>query len=143
MEKIKTRIRRLYFRIKHDYFSFDNVVFFIAIAACFIWTYSSLSAMSRNWELSQKISARKKELALLEYEVEVMELENAYYRSAEYQELSARAKQNKMLEGENLVYLPENSETARNKYETETEDASTPAEPSNFSQWMSFLFGIQ
>ncbi len=143
MEKLKTRLRRLYFRIKHDYFSFDNVVFFIAIVTCFIWTYSSLSAMSRNWELSQKISARKRELALLEYEVEVMEMENAYYRSAEYQELSARAKQNKILDGEKLVYLPENSEDARKKYEAKSEDAATTTEPSNFSQWMSFLFGIQ
>lgn len=143
MEKIKTKLRRFYFRIKHDYLSFDNVVFFIAIVTCFIWTYSSLSAMSRNWELSQKIAARKRELALLEYEVEVMEIENAYYKSTEYQELSARSKQNKILDGEKLVYLPENSETARKKYDAETNDDSATVEPSNFSQWMSFLFGIQ
>jgi len=70
-----------------------------------------------------------------------MELENAYYRSDEYAELSARAKLNKQLDGENLVYLPENSETAKNKYKTD--DSETAAsEPSNFSGWMSFLFGV-
>ena len=141
MEKYKTKLRRAYFRLKHDYLSFDNVVFFVAIAACFFWTYSSLSATSRNWELSQKLSARKRELALLQLEVEAMEVENIYYRSAEYQELSARAKQNKLLEGEHLVYLPENSEAARNKYDKIT-SADPIAEPSNFSQWMSFLFGF-
>lgn len=142
MEKFKTRLRRLYFRIKHDYLSFDNIVFVVAITACFFWTYSSLSATSRNWELSQKLAARKRELALLELEIETMELENAYYRSAEYQELSARAKQNKLLEGEHLVYLPENSEAARSKYgQVSTEVASTSG-PSNVSQWMSFLFGL-
>ncbi len=142
MENLKTKLRRFYFRIKHDYLSFDNIVFFVAIAACFFFTYDSLSATSRNWELSQKLSTRKRELALLQLEVETMELENAYYRSAEYQELSARAKQNKLLEGEKLVYLPENSEAARKKYDEKSEEpVETPA-PSNFSQWMSFLFGL-
>ena len=142
MEKFKTNLRRLYFRLKHDYFSFDNVIFFVAIAACVFWTYSSLSATSRNWELSQKLTTRKRELALLELEVETMELENAYYRSAEYQELSARAKQNKMLEGEHLVYLPENSEAAINKYSETTKEETPDKKPSNFSQWMSFLFNV-
>ena len=116
MEKIKTRLRRFYFRIKHDYLSFDNIIFFVAIIACFFWTYSSLSATARNWELSQQLTVRKKELA-------------------------ARSKLNKMFEGEHLVYLPENSETAKNKYKTEKDDTE-PAEPSNLSQWFSFLFGV-
>ena len=141
MEKFKTSLRRFYFRIKHDYLSFDNVIFFIAIAACIVWTYSSLSATSRNWELSQRLATRSMELSLIKYEVDKLELENDYYRSTEYQELSARAKQNKMLEGEHLVYLPANSELALNKYDATTE-TSTKQEPSNVSQWMSFLFGI-
>ena len=141
MENFKTRLRRFYFRIKHDYLSFDNVIFFVAIAACFFWTYSSLSATSRNWELSQKLEARKKERDLLQYEVDVMEIENIYYRSAEYQELSARAKQNKLLDGEHLVYLPENSEEAKNRDKADPVETAPTEEPSNFSQWMSFLLG--
>ncbi len=142
MEKIKTSIRRFYFRIKHDYLSFDNIVFFVAIITCFLWTYSSISATSRNWELSQRIAAKRKELEILRLETEIMESENAYYRSAEYQELSARAKQNKLFEGEKLVYLPENSEAARKKYDKNTEEDKQVAEPSKFSQWMSFLFNV-
>ena len=142
MEKFKTRLRRFYFRIKHDYLSFDNVIFFIAIAACIAWTYSSLSATSRNWELSQKLATKNMELSLIRYEVDNLELENDYYRSAEYQELSARAKQNKMLDGEHLVYLPANSETALTKYDANTNDSAETVAPSNVSQWMSFLFGI-
>jgi len=142
MEKYKTKLRRFYFRIKHDYLSFDNIVFFVAIIACFLWTYSSISATSRNWELSQKIAAKRKELEILKLETDIMESENAYYRSAEYQELSARAKQNKLLEGEKLVYLPENSEAARKKYSENAKDSEPTIEPSKFSQWMSFLFNV-
>lgn len=141
MSSLKQDLRRFYFHLKHYYLSRDNIIFFVAILLCAFWTYSSISAMSRNWELSQKIATRSRELALLKLEVETMELENEYYRSDEYAELSARAKQNKKLEGENLVYLPENSETAKNKYKPDA-TAATVAEPSNFSQWMSFLFGV-
>ena len=97
--------------------------------------------MSINWELSQKIATKSRELERLDLEVKTIELENIYYASEEYQELSARAKQNKLLEGEHLVYLPENSEAARTKYDKIT-SADPIAEPSNFSQWMSFLFGF-
>ncbi len=141
MEKLKTRLRRFYFRIKHDYLSFDNIIFFVAIIVCFFWTYSSLSATARNWELAQRLNVRKKELELLELEVETMEVENEYYRSIEYQELSARAKLNKIFEGEEMVYLPPNSEEAINKYNNADQEAPAP-EPSNSSQWFSFLFGI-
>ena len=49
---------------------------------------------------------RRREKALLELEVETLELENEYYLSAEYQELAARKYQGKMLAGETMVYLP-------------------------------------
>ena len=97
--------------------------------------------MSRNWKLSEKIETKKRELALLELEVETLELENDYYRSEEYEELSARAKQNKKLEGEELVYLPENSAEAKAK--TYEKEKPKEKDPSNFSKWMSFLFGIK
>ncbi|MBQ6130477.1 hypothetical protein IJI72_02190 [Candidatus Saccharibacteria bacterium] len=141
MSSLSHHLRRLYFRLKHYYLSRDNVIFFVAILLCIFWTYSSISAMSRNWELSQKIATRSRELALLRLEVDTMELENEYYRSDEYAELSARAKQNKQLEGEHLVYLPENSDSAKAQSKT-TSSEPTVVAPSNFSQWMSFLFGV-
>ena len=141
MPDLKTKCRRFYFKIKHDYLSFDNIIFVIAVIICFFWTYSSIVAMSRNWELSQRIATKERERDLLQLEVQTLELENEYYRSSEYQELSARAKQNKTLDGENLVYLPQNSEAAKNKYKT-TSAPESSNEPSNFSQWMSFLFGV-
>lgn len=141
MNKLKVNLRRLIFKLKHEYFTFDNILLLIAILFCLFWTYGSISSVSRNWELSEKIETRKRELALLELEVETLELENEYYKSAEYEELSARSKQNKKLAGENLVYLPENSAEAKSKT-YEKEKVAEP-EPSNFSKWMSFLFGLK
>ena len=141
MNKLKTNLRRLIFKLKHEYFTFDNILVLAAIVLCFFWTYGSIAAMSRNWKQTEIIETKKKELALLELEVDTLKLENEYYNSEEYQELSARAKQNKKLEGENLVYLPENSIEAKSK--TYKKEKVPEKEPSNFSQWMSFLFGTK
>ena len=135
------RLRRFAFKLKHEYFTFDNILIFVAVILCLFWTYGSISSMSRNWKLASDFETRKKELALLNLEVETLELENDYYRSEEYEELSARAKQNKKLEGEELVYLPENSAEAKAK--TYEKEKPKEKDPSNFSKWMSFLFGIK
>lgn len=145
MSGIKTRVRKAGYWIKHDLLVFDNVVLIVAFIFCLIWTWGSISSMSRNWNLAQELLNRQHEKALLELEVETLELENEYYLSSEYQELAARKYQNKMSPGETMVYLPPNSEQAKHKH-----DADAPAttvinteEMSNFAQWMAFLFGIK
>ena len=98
--------------------------------------------MTRNWYLEQRLVSKRQELALLQLEIDALELENRYYASDEYQELVARAKRNKLLDGESLVYLPENSDYARSKHtEIVTTEEETTEEPSNFEQWFSFIFG--
>ena len=95
--------------------------------------------MSRSWKLTERLSAEQKNLELLEVEVAALELENEYYKTAEYQELAARAKLNKKLPGENLVYLPANSDFAKNKHvikvvETEKREYTNP------EKWLNLLF---
>jgi len=139
MEKIKTRFRRLVYTVKHDWFRFENVLLVVALVCCLGWTYGAIVAMARNWELTEVLADKEYELAVVKLEVESLELENKYYASAEYQELAARAKMNKKAAGENVVYLSENSEYARDKHKTVgTKSAS---EKTNFAQWMTFLFG--
>ncbi|MBR3254171.1 hypothetical protein IKF88_00345 [Candidatus Saccharibacteria bacterium] len=139
MNGIKTAFRRLKYRLRHDFFSIENVVLVIAIAMCLTWTYQSIEAMSRNWELSDRLNTDKKTLELLEVEVETVELENEYYVSNEYQELAARKFANKQLPGENMVALPENSEVAKNKHKVVTV-AKEEKEYSNAEKWWMYLF---
>ena len=141
MSNIRTKLRQFRYWLKHDLLVFDNVVLLVALAFCLAWTWGSISAMSRNWSLAQEIQNRRRELALLELEVETLELENEYYASAEYQELASRKYQNKILPGETLVYLPENSFAARTKHANDATAETTVAETSNIQQWLQFLFG--
>ena len=140
---LKTKLRKTGYWLKHDLLVFDNVVIIVAAICCLIWTWGSISSMTRNWSLAQEVASRQREKALLELEVETLELENEYYLSAEYQELAARKYQGKKLAGETMIYLPDNSEAAKNKHKNSEADDATPVAPeaSNFEQWLTFLFG--
>ena len=139
MNKIKTTLRKLKYNLKHGFFSVENVVLMLAIIMCLVWTYQSIEAMSRNWELTDRLNTDKKSLELLEVEVEAAELENEYYKSDEYKELMARKFANKQLPGEHEVYLPENSEAAKNKHQT-VANAEKEREYSNIEKWWMYLF---
>jgi len=133
-------IRRFKYRLKHGFLSLENVVLVLAVILCLVWTYQSIEAMSRNWELVERLNAEQKTLQLLTLEVEAAELENEYYASDEYRELAARKFANKQLPGEHMVYLPENSETAKNKYKTNVALVKEEQDYSNFEKWLMYLF---
>ena len=139
MNKIKTFFRRIQYRLKHGFFTVENVVFLLAIIICSLCTFKSIESMTRNWELSERLNTERQNLELLKIETQMAELENEYYRSDEYQELLARKNVNKKLPGENMVSMPENSENAKNKHQT-VEKTVEQNEKSNFQKWILFLF---
>ena len=140
MNKLKTGLRRLNYRLRHDFLTVENIVLVLAIVLCLVLTYQSVVAMSRNWELTERLASEKKSLELLSVEVEAAELENEYYQSNEYQELLARKYLDKKMPGENMVIMPENSEVAKNKYQTVVITDKGDKEYSNFEKWMMYLF---
>ena len=134
------KYRRLVYKLRHDYFSVENVVLVLAVFLCLMWTYQSITAMSRNWSLTERLTAEKKSLELLNVEVETAELENEYYKSDEYQELLARRVLDKQLPGEKLVVMPSNSEDAKNKHKITTINEKKDKDYSNIEKWMMYLF---
>lgn len=140
MSKIKTLIRKIKYSLKHDFFSIENVVLLLAIILCFYWTMQSINAMSRNWDLSERLSTEKKQLELLSVEVEASELENQYFQTKEYQEILSRKHLDKMLPGEKMVVMPDNTENAKAKHQKNTDSVNDKENRSNFEKWMAFLF---
>lgn len=141
MSDTATKLRRFRYKFRHEFLTIENVILVLAIVLCLSWTYRSIEAMNRNWELSEKLRTAQKNLELKKIEIETAELENAYYETDEYKELAARKFANKQLEGENMVYMPENSEAAKNKHTTEVAEVTeTKKEYSNFEQWMMYLW---
>lgn len=144
MAEFRTKVRKFNYWLKHELLVFDNIILIIALVLCFSFTWGAISSMSRNWSLAAEVVSREREKALLELEVETLELENAYYLSEEYQELAARKYQGKKLPGETMIYLPKNSDYAKQKHAAISDDSTstTFGEMSNFEQWLQFLFGI-
>ena len=139
MNKLQTSWRRLKFKLKHDFLTVENVVLVVAILLCLVWTYQSITAMSKNWELAEMLTTEKKKLELLKVEVEAAEVENEYYKTDEYKELLARKYLDKKGVGENMVVMPNNSEEALVKHATVEVD-TVDKEYSNFEKWMMYLF---
>lgn len=139
MSGIKDGIRRINYKIKHDFLMVENIVLFLAIALCLVWAYQTIVAMSKNWELAESLSDKNRELELLSIETEALALENEYYKTDEYQEILARKYLNKKIPGENMVVMPENSESAKNKHKT-TKDSMEEKSYTNFEKWMMYLF---
>ncbi len=138
---MRDKIRRLKYRLKHDFLSVETIVLIVAVALCLMWTFQSINAMSRNWELTERLNMERQNLALITVEVEAAELENEYYASAEYQELLARKSAGKQLAGEHLVWLPENSDAAKNKHKKFDVPVEEPKkEYSNPEKWFQYLF---
>lgn len=141
MNDLGTRFRRLKYQFRHGFLTIENVVLIFAILFGLFCTYRSIEAMNRNWELAENLRASERALELKKIEIETAELENAYYETDEYKELAARKFAGKQLEGENMVYMPENSEEAKNKHATEVAtNAEEKKEYSNFEKWMIYLW---
>ena len=138
--KLRLRLRQFTYHLRNDFLSVENIVLVVAIFLCCLWTYQSVVSMSRNWQLHENLSTIKKEHDLLAIEIEAAELENAYYSSAEYQEVAARLYLDKKLPGEEMVALPDNSEAARTKHATVTATKPTEQKLSNFEKWLRFIF---
>jgi hypothetical protein len=138
MDKIKTQLRRLRYYTKKDFLTVHNVATAAALILGLVFSYNTITATTRNWQLEQKMKERSLEAKVLQLEVDTLKLEQEYYKTEEYQEIMARAKQGKMLDGETMVILPDNSEKAIKKYEDF--DGDTTSERSNFEEWLDFLF---
>lgn len=137
------KVRQLKYRLKHDFFSAENIVLVAAVVMCLVWTFQSIEAMSRNWTLTERLNAERHDLELITIEVETAELENEYLKSTEYQELAARRLAGKQLPGEHLISLPPNSEAAKTKHQAiadTTDSADASSNYSNPEKWLMYLF---
>ena len=138
MDKIKTKLRRVKYYTKKDYLTVHNIAAAAALILGLVFTYNAITATTRNWQLEQKLKEITLQSEKLKLEVETLQLEQKYYDTDEYKEIMAREKQGMMLEGETMVILPDNTETAKTKY---FEIDEPQKKRTNLDEWLDFLFG--
>lgn len=138
----KTNIRRLYYQVKHKYFTLNNAVIFVGVIIASGWVWGSLNVMQRNYRLQKDLDSKSRQLIIAQIDVETAKLEQRFYKTTEYQELEVRKRLNLVAPGESVLILPANSDEAKAIDKDTTTDVSTKEVPvSNFGQWMNFLFG--
>ncbi len=136
----KINIRRIIYRLRHDYFTLNNLVVVAALMVAAGWAWGSIGYMQRNYSLQRELDASKRELQLVELQVQNLEFEKKYHQTEEFQELAARDRLGLAMPGESVLILPPNT------VQEESGDAGSgaslaPVAPSNVRQWVNFLFG--
>ena len=133
----KLKLKRLIYRIQHDYLTLNNVVIAAEILIAMSWAWGSIESMQKNYELQRSIDNKRQQVEIEKLQVALLEYESKYYQSEEYQELTIRQRTGKGLPGEKQLI-------------TQSFESATPAQKlassakrtdSNFQQWMNFLFG--
>jgi len=138
----KINIRRIYYRIYHDYLTINNAVIVVALMIAAGWVWGSLNVMQRNYTLQKELDDKSRQLLVAQLDTENAKLEQRYYQTDEYKELAVRQRLGLVTPGESVLILPSNSETAKNADKTNTVVSSVQETTiSNFRQWINFLFG--
>jgi hypothetical protein len=138
----KINIRRIYYLVRHKYFTLNNAVIAIAFMIAAGWVWGSLGVMQRNYGLQKQLDDKSRELIVAQLDTDNAKLAQRYYKTDEYKELAVREKLGLGLPGESVLILPPNSEAAKNTDKIDNSTLYGETEPiSNFNQWMNFLLG--
>ncbi|MDL2327670.1 hypothetical protein LJC64_03325 [Ruminococcaceae bacterium OttesenSCG-928-A11] len=115
----------------------NHVITAVIIGVVCLLVFMIVRTLEQNYQSESYIKESNLENEIQEIENENLALQQEYYKSDEFLELSAR-RANKALPGEHLVILPETDE----KEKVNVGVASTPVdERSNIEKWLEFLFG--
>lgn len=139
----KINIRKIYYHLRHRYLTMNNVVIAIALIIGASWAWGSIGMMQRNYALQKEIDGKNRQAKLAELETFSLKYQQKYYQSTEYKELAVRERMGLANPGEKVLFLPANSQTAveADAKLTKKEAIVRAEPPSNFQQWMNFLFG--
>jgi cell division protein FtsB len=116
-------------------------------------TWSSVRVVQENYDLQKQISAMQQYNDVQKLANNNLSLENQYYTTNTYLELSARQHFNKALPGEQLVIVPKEIALAHTipvvktqtkaQAQLETMKASGSSFERNYNAWLDFLFHRQ
>lgn len=135
-------MRKWYYNIRHRYLTMNNIVMVIALFIAASWAWGSVSVMERNYTLQHEIDSKNRQLKLVKLETETLKYQQQYYKSDEYKELAVRQRLGLVMPGEKVLILPPNSAAASQEDSDQNSGLLRRAiKPSNFQQWMNFLFG--
>ena len=119
-----------------DFWTFGRILLIGVLLVPIIVLVLTIQVLNDNYKLQLQVDSANLDNQIMELENQNLRLEQMYYQTDEYQELSARSLLGKSLPGEHVVILP------RVEHATdETTDGKAVVTKSNFDQWLDFLMG--
>lgn len=120
-----------------QYYNLNNIVIVVALLIALSWVWGTMEALQKNFSLQQEVDQQRQEVELLKLEAQNLEYEKRFFASDEFVELAARERLGLAAPGEKMILLPE--DTVKDKL-TEKNKPHLQ-KPTNFQQWMIFMFG--
>ena len=133
-------LRHWYHKYQH-LATIQNISLVIAGVIAASWIWGSVATLQKNYAYQREVDENAYTIELMKLQNKNYEYMQAYYRSDEFLELSAREQLGLAKPGEKLVLLPSS------EHITDTTASSQPALPatadteSNASKWFQLLFG--
>ena len=123
---------------------FTGMVLFVVVVLLISW--SGVKAIQSNYGLQKQISALQQQTAVQQLQNNNLELENEYYNTDQYLELSARQNFGLAAPGETEVLVPANVALAHtvnlpksSVAKAETPSAKQPTYQRNVEAWVNFF----
>ncbi len=116
----------------------QNAGLLLAVVVAVSWVWGAVVTLQKNYQHQQQVDANTQRIEILKLQNQNLLFQQAYYKSDEFLELSARQKLGLALPGERLVILP-SSEGVTD--ESKTGEQTVAEEKDNFSRWLVFFFG--
>jgi Flp pilus assembly protein TadB len=130
-------IAALYRKYQH-LVTVQNVGLAVALLVAFTWVWGAVATLQQNYQHQRRVDENAQQIELMKLQNQNYAYQQAYYKSDEFLELSARQKLGKAFPGEKLVLLP----SSAGVHDTTQPVAAKPVvTESNFSKWMDFFFG--
>jgi len=117
----------------------QNAGLIVAVIIALSWVWGSVVTLQKNYKYQRAVDANTQLIELTKLQNKTYQYQQAFFKSDEFLELSARAKLGKALPGEHLVLLP-SSEAIKDTVSTQKTTVATVEAESNFARWMRFLF---
>lgn len=120
------------------FLTIQNAGLLISVVVALSWVWGSVDTLQRNYTYQRQVDANNQRIELAKIQNKTYEYQQAYYKSDEYLELSARTYLSKALPGERLVILSSSSGIKDSVLPVTS--ASPVEQESNFVRWMDFFF---
>ena len=122
------------------YATIQNGALALALLIALSWSWGTVTTLQKNFQLQQQVDSLDQDVQFADLQNQNLKFQQNYLRSDEFLELTAREKLGKVAPGEKVIVLPDSS-AIRDMAGQESAAIPSSVKPSNFSQWMQFLFG--